>query len=373
MARMAIRNSKRQVSFPSIMLKAAPVLLLLAATAAAASDFSETLQMNGFALIRPETRSAVPLDDNALSAQVQIGVDWRPDPSFGAHVHVLARNDSNGSQRGKAGIVEAFLEQNVQAGNDRIHLMEGAFFLPTSRENIDTLWQNPYTISTSALNTWFGEELRPVGVDASYKHRLRRFCQLTGGATVFTGNDTFGALIIDRGWAIRDDWALLGEHIPVTATLFTSVSAETDHRLGWSTRAKWNNDNGSVQLTHIDNRADALRHGDLFNWSTRFDIIGADYTWHGWTAVAESGWGPTAIIGSRGRRTFDLRASYLLLSKKIAQLRFSVRGDQFQRAANHDHAITAAAFWESGHLRAGVEGIRANGKKRVELELRYAF
>jgi hypothetical protein len=333
----------------------------------------DTVQMNGFALIRPETRSAVPLDDHDLSAQVQLGIDWRPEPWFGAHVHLLARNEDDGSKRGKAGVVEAFVEQNVQVGDDRIHLMEGAFFMPGSHENVDSLWENPYTISSSALNSWLGEELRPIGVDAAYRHRLRRFGTLTGGATVFRGNDTFGALIIDRGWAIRDDWALLGQRIPVTATLFTSVSAETDGRLGWAARAKWNNDDGSIHITRIDNRADALRHGDLFNWATRFDIAGADYTWRGWTAVAESGWGSTAIQG-RVRRSFPIRASYLLLSKKIAKMRFSARGDQFQRGTQHDHGITAAAFWESGgHVRAGVEGIRANGKKRVELELRYAF
>src|SRR5205085_6195036 len=118
-------------------------------------------------------------------------------------------------------------------------------------------------------------------------------------------------------------WALLGEHIPVNATLFTSVSAENDHRLGWSARTRWSNDVANVQLTRIDNRSDALRYGELFNWATRFNIAGADYTWRDWTAAAETGWGSTAIQGRR-RFSAPIRASYLLVSKRIAKVRASV-------------------------------------------------
>jgi hypothetical protein len=303
-----------------------------------------------------------------------VGLDWRPSPMFGGHLHLLARNDDDGSRRGKVGIVEAFLEQNVRAGRDRVHLMEGAFFLATSHENVDSLWETPYTITSSALNTWLGEELRPVGVDASYTHRFANAGALSGGATVFTGNDTFGALPIDRGWTLRDDWAVLGQHIPVNSTLYTSVSAETDHRLGWSARLRWSNEHGSFQLTRIDNRSDANRYGELFNWSTQFNIAGADYTWKDWTAAAETGWGKTAINGSRGRFVPDIRASYALLSRRIAAFRATVRADAFESGVRHGHAITAALFWEPpGRLRTGIEGISADGEKRLELEWRYRF
>jgi hypothetical protein len=351
------------------------VMLVLAMVALPAmpSDVWQTVQWSGFALLRPGTPAEEALDGDSLSAQIQAGIDWRPSPVFGAHVHLLARNQSNGSQRGRIGVVEAFFEQNLHVGNDRVHLMEGAFFLPTSRENIDSLWETPYTITSSALNTWLGEEFRPIGIDLSYTHRLATAGALTAAATVFRGNDTFGALPIDQGWRIRDDWALLGQHIPVTPTLFTSVSAETDHRLGWSARTKWSNDHGAVQITRIDNRADALRYGDLFNWATRFNIVGADYTWRDWTAAAESGWGTTAIQG-RLRRSFPIRASYLLLSRKISSLRVSVRGDQYESRTEHRHALTAAVFWEPrGKLRTGIEAITADGQKRLELEFRYRF
>src|SRR5205085_6328314 len=228
-------------------------------------------------------------------------------------------------------------------GGDHLHLMEGAFFLPTSRENIDSLWETPYTITPSALNSWMGEEFRPIGVDVSYAHRFTRAGSLTGGGTAFIGNDTFGALPIDRGWALRDHWALLGEHIPMNATLYTSVSAENDHRIGWSGRVKWNNDNGALQYTRVDNRSDALRYGELFNWATRFNIVGGDYTWGKWTAVAETGWGSTAIQGRR-RFSAPISAKYLLISRKFGKVRASVRGDQYVAGSDHGHAFTAAVL-----------------------------
>jgi hypothetical protein len=351
-------------------------LLLVALTLAAVPAMAiESVQWNGFALLRPQTpASGRPLDDDALSAQVQVGIDWRPSVALGGHVHLLARSEADGSRRGRVGVVEAFLEQNFRVGADRVHIMEGAFFLPGSRENVDSLWETPYTITPSALNSWLGEELRPVGIDASWRHPLRGGSALTGGATVFTGNDTFGALPIDRGWALRDHWGLLGEHIPVTSTFYTSVSAETDDRLGWSARGKWNNDHGAVQLTRIDNRADALRYGELFNWATRFNIVGADYTWRRWTAAAEAGWGTTAIQPSARRFSFPIRAGYLLLSRQIAGWRASVRADQYEKGSDQGHAVTAALFWEPrGRLRTGIEGIAADGQKRLALELRYRF
>ena len=351
-----------------------PFLLLAVLAAALPAFASESLTWNGFALLRPETTaSGVPLNDDSLSAQVQVGVDWRPSVAFGTHVHLLARNEADGSRRGRVGVVEAFLEQTTALGSsDRIHLMEGAFFLPTSRENVDSLWASPYTITSSALNSWLGEELRPVGIDASYTHR-RGASALTGGATVFIGNDTFGALPVSRGWTMSDRWTLLGEHAVVNSRFFTSVSAETDHRAGWSARGKWNNRNATLQFTRIDNRADALRHGELFNWATRFNIIGGDYTWKDWTAVAETGWGTSAIQG-RTRASSDIRASYVLLSRKLSALRASVRVDEYKTSDDGYHAITAALFWEPrGRLRTGIEGIRAGEEKRVALEVRYSF
>ena len=346
-------------------------ICLAAMTIALPAAASDALQWSGFALLRGSNAAdGVPLDSDTVNAQVQLGIDWRPSLTLGGHLHLLARNDEDGSRRGRVGVVEAYLEQNVVRGEHRFHFLEGAFFLPGSRENVDALWETPYTITPSALNSWIGEELRPIGIDASYT--LRR--TWTAGVTLFRGNDTFGALPPVRGWAMRDRWTLLGEHVPVDDEYFTSVSAETDNNLGYAARARWSIDRSTIQLTHIDNRSDALDYGELFNWNTQFDIAGADYTFGDWTAAAETGWGVTRITVGGTTYPTDIRASYLLISRNCGNARATVRGDAFQNGADHRHAVTAAVLWNARpKLRVGAEGIVAGGEKRASLELRYSF
>lgn len=348
---------------------------LLPCAFALAQD-SDALQWSGFALIRPQTQSTAPpfFEDDAVSAQLQVGVDWEPTPGFGAHVHLLARNEADESRRGHAGVVQAYVEKNVFLTSDRFRILAGAFFLPTSRENIDSLWETPYTITSSALNTWIGEEFRPIGIDATWMRRTQRRGTLTAGATLFGANDTFGALPIDRGWAISDRWTLLGEHVPSRTNIYTSVSAETDDRLGWSARGKWNNENATIQYTRIDNRSDARLYGELFNWATRFNIVGGDYAFRDWTFLAETGWGTTAIQTRRGRFSSEIRASYLLVSRRIGAFRASVRADEFKAGDDQDYAFTGALLWDAHpRLRAAAEAITSDGGERLALEMRYRF
>ena len=346
-------------------------LSLLTLPAWAAGPAENAVEWSGFALLRgASAANALPLDDDAVSAQVQAGIDWRPSPAFGAHVHLLARSDADGSRRGRVGVVEAFLEQTLERGQHRVRLLEGAFFLPGSRENSNALWESPYAITSSALNSWLGEELRPIGVDAQYTFRRR----WTGAITVYRGNDTFGALPPDRGWKLHDRWTLLGEHVRVDPEYFTSVSAETDGRLGWSARARWNNDRAVVQLTHIDNNSDALQHGELLNWDTQFDIVALDYTLDDWSFVTEYGWGKTAVFHEGDHFVNDLRAGYVLVSRLAGRGRVSLRAEEFATDDVGEHAFTAAYLWTlRPKLRAGIEAIVTNDDHRAQLELRYSF
>lgn len=339
--------------------------LLAAAFPAGAGE----LQWSGFALLRAASADdAGPLQHEDLSAQLQLGLDWWATPAFGAHVHLLGRSDGDG-RRATAGIVEAYAEGNFRPGESRVRVRGGAFFLPTSRENVDALWENPYAITSSALNSWFGEELRPIGVDASY-FRKRAFA----GATIFRGNDTLGALPPVRGWTLDDHWTLLGEWVPVDELDFTSVSAENDGRLGWSARGGWNGDALFAQVTHFDNRSDGLDYGELFNWGTRFTVAAAEYTRDDWTVAAENGWGPTFLVVDGVRYTNDIQAGYALVSRRWPRARATVRVDSFRVDDVRDHAVTAAYFWTGiPRLRLGGEVSVAEDSQRVLLEVRYLF
>ncbi len=345
-------------------------LLSLAILGVALHVRAGELQWNGFALLRGASADdAGPLPHEDLSAQLQLGVDYWASPAFGAHVHLLGRSDAGG-RRAIAGIVQAYAEGNFRPAGDRLRVRGGAFFLPTSRENVDALWENPYAITSSALNSWLGEELRPIGIDASY-FRRRAFA----GATLFRGNDTLGALPPVRGWSLDDHWTLLGEWVPVDEQDFTSVSAENDGRLGWSARGGWNGDALFVQLSHFDNRSDGLDYGELFNWGTRFTIAAAEYSRGDWTVAAENGWGPTfLIVEGAGRFTNEIEAGYALVSRRWPRARATLRVDSFRVDDFRDHAVTAAYFWTGiPRLRLGAEVSTADGSQRVLLEVRYLF
>ena len=89
-------------------------------------------------------------------------------------------------------------------------------FPPTSRENVDPLWQSPYTLTLSALNSWIGEEVRPVGPRRRGAARRGRPLPLRAGrAWLFGGADTAGALLAWRGWAMGTRLSVVGETLPL--------------------------------------------------------------------------------------------------------------------------------------------------------------
>lgn len=350
--------------------RATIVTVLVASTLAFATGLrgDDALTVSGFADVRGTTEAKNPLEADGASAQVQAGVDWSPSPKLRAHLHLLARTDDGQSLRGHAGTPEAYVEAHLPTGGSRVKLRAGAFFLPTSRENVDALWENAYAVSSSALNSWFGEEFRPIGLDVAWV----RGGAVVGG-TVFRGNDTLGALPLDPGWSLHDRWILLGQKVR-SGEVYASASAETDHRLGWSARAGWGAHGFSVLLTHIDNRSDGLSHGDLDNWKTRFDVAGLDYSRGEWTVAGETGWGPTELFFPGGSVRADLRASYLLVSRRLARGRATARFDAFSGRESRKHALTLAAFWTpAARLSVGIEVSAGGGEARGLGDLRYRF
>ena len=65
-------------------------------------------------------------------------------------------------------LTEAYLEYRpYPAGGWRSRAKVGAFYAPISLEHRAAGWTNPYLISSSAINTWVGEELRTIGAEYS--------------------------------------------------------------------------------------------------------------------------------------------------------------------------------------------------------------
>ena len=93
--------------------------------------------------------------------------------------------------------------------------------------------------------------------------------------------------------------------------------------------AGWSTSRFAVLFTHIDNRSDGRLHGDIDNWQTRFEVLGFDFRQGEWTVAGEAGWGPTVVYFPSGSFLADLRAGYLLVSRRSGRGRATASGTQF--------------------------------------------
>ena len=380
------------------------VLWTIAASASAQSSF----QVYGFVTLREIYVKAQPswtqggfgrFDVGAASSDDhrfvnvdggQIGVDWTPATWLLIHGDGLARKEQSGTKGRRAGIVQAFADLHSQ----RLRLRAGAFWLPTSRENVDPLWNSRYTITYSALNTWIGEEVRPIAADLQYSPNF----YFTVGATAFRGSDTMGTELSARGWTFGNRLTVYDEVIPAVPDTTRPVGADVDGRLGDSERIRLQiPERALIQFTHVDNRAELLRRDPPdVPWRTKFNIVGGELGSTGLTTLlGEWAYGTTELGFPGGSFTMDFDTAYLLLSQKSGMDRWSVRAERFS-TRSHDkrpndfrresgHAYTVAWFRDtSPHVRSGIEYMRVKGDRpgisdprtggsTITVEVRYRF
>lgn len=280
-------------------------------------------------------------DRDALFGTAQLGLDWTPNGHFDLHVSGVGRRDALGTD---AGIVEAYAEARASFALDELQFRAGQFFLPTSRENRDALWTSPYTVSFSALNSWIGEEVRPVGIDVQYRHVTSRGHAITTGATAFEGNDSMGALLAWRGWAIGNRLSTYGEVLPLPPlrSLDTSFplqrrdgtkpfGSDLDGRPGYSARVRYAiPQRANVLYTYVDNRGDRELHRGEYAWATKFHLLGAEVGDPDRFVVAgEYVRGSTTMGRGVAFVDADFFAAYLLVSGKSGRNRLTARYELF--------------------------------------------
>ena len=321
---------------------------------------------------------------------LQLGIDWTPTSWLLLHTDGLARRDQSGTVGRRAGLVQAYGDLHTE----RLRLRGGLFWLPTSLENVDPLWNSRYTISNSALNSWIGQEVRPIAADLQFSPNF----YFTIGATAFRGNDTMGSALSSRGWTIGNRMTVYDEVIASVPDTTRPIGPDIDHRIGDSERIRFQiPERAMLQVTHIDNRARMLvRPSPEKPWRTKFNIVGAQLGTTGPTTVAaEWAAGDTALGFPGGSFTMDFDTVYLLLSQKRGTSRWTARIERFT-TNNHKKrttdvnrergsAITVSYLNESStRLRTGIEYVHAKGDRlaapdphtagsTITLELRYRF
>lgn len=400
--------------------------LVLSACAAAAGEFSVDgyVAGGGIAVDSPTSwlaggfgRFPLGSDDGDNTADVtgetRVQIEWaNASDTFSVHLLPIARYEPDAVGTDEFGLAEAYVDVNVHAGdNHRFRFRGGQFFLGTSRENVEIGWTSPYTLTYSALNSWIGEEVRPIGLDVDYRWTSARDDRVSLGGTAFRGNDTMGTLLSWRGWSMGERLTVYDEVVPLPPLKSfdkyftyqrrgtTAFTDDLDGNTGYSVRARWQRaDMIVLQVTHLDNRGDRKLYGASYGdqgpwglksyhwddartgeyaWETRFMHYGAEVNVSAFTVAAEYLAGSTAM-GENWQAYVDndFDAGYLLASWKPNAFRVSARYDVFSvtdldqsMAENNEDegdAWTLAVFWEpSARWRVGVEGVDLNATHPV--------
>ena len=135
---------------------------------------------------------------------------------------------------------EAFLKFQSDPAAIRFSGRAGLFWPPISQEHSGGNWLVTDSITPSAANSWVGEEVKVLGLEATVEtafgdHELA----LTGAA--FLHNDMSGTTLSYRGWALHDVRVTMNGDLPLSPLspsrrpwqdTITSPFWEVDGRVG---------------------------------------------------------------------------------------------------------------------------------------------
>ncbi|MGB8326662.1 MAG: hypothetical protein WCE48_03685 [Steroidobacteraceae bacterium] len=314
------------------------------------------------------------------------GERWR------AHVDASSWGDSD---KHAIDLTEAFVEfRPYPRGGWRTRVRGGAFYPPLSLENGSAGWQNIYTISSSALDSWVAEEIRAIGLEAQAtwlgtKQGHASDFGVVAGA--FGWNDPAGVAIASHGFGIHDRQTTLfgrlgrpgSEYLP-GRTLFREI----DGRPGYYVGANWRYlDRFMVRVLHYDNRADPSIFEPAINdfaWLTQFDGASARFdTGHGWTFLAQWLSGLTSVEPPGQDYDWKFRARFAMVSRAIGLHQLSARLEDFdvrahEQLVDHGHAWTLAwTFQPNEHWRFATEWLDIRSdvarERQLQVSARYTF
>ncbi|HTP40110.1 MAG TPA: hypothetical protein VMI92_11115 [Steroidobacteraceae bacterium] len=312
-----------------------------------------------------------------------IGGNWHGDIDLSA----WSLHDHNAVD-----ITEGYLEwRPVPTSAWRSNLKIGAFYPPISLEHRTSGWSNPYTIDSSALNTWVGEELRTIGVGYQLDHLgIAQGGRFDWGvnAAVFGWNDPAGVIVAWRGFSLNDRQTPLFGRIgtfafggPTQRVLFTEI----DNRPGYHVGAYLKADDGlELRALHYDNRADpAVRKESIsdYAWHTSFNTAGARWDGQHGTALIAQWMDGTTRASANELYTWDFNTWFVLAAQNFGKQRLAVRYDRFNThqdaeyagpdaSHNPGKALTFGWTWDMReHVQLAAEWLRIDSTYNVRAML----
>jgi hypothetical protein len=246
----------------------------------------------------------------------------------------------------------------------------GLFYPPISQEHTDGAWGVASTITPSAINSWVGEEVKVIGLEAKVSRTLGNGAELGFTAALFDHNDTSGTLLSLRGWALHDVQSVAygGQPLPTllpryrgiwrNQALFTLPVLELDNRLGAYARIDWRTGGkANFNVFYYDNAGNrtAVTNGQ-WSWDTRFVNVGASYDLDQRTRLLAQYMNGETLEGFQTARGFwidvGFTSAYVMATRAVGKGSLSARAEFFntrdrtyqERDDNDEHgwALTGA-------------------------------
>lgn len=289
--------------------------------------------------------------DGNLQVRPELGnanLIWQPQ--FDWSLSAVIVGSIQGGERTQAGLSQAYLNFRPMRSNNETSFSAraGLMWPPVSLEHEGADWHVANSITPSAINSWIGEEVRPIAVEASAQTEAGSQ-RLRATLALFAANDTAGTLLTFRGWALQDRttlafnrWPLppisdpmAAKQAPFTHPLIDLHSGFA-HRPGYYVKLSWQPPIPvRIDLLRYDNRADPedVNPEHEWGWRTAFDDIGVVAKLGGGAELkAQALQGRTRIgYTSNGARWGDnrFRSAFVLLTKPIGQLGLATRAELF--------------------------------------------
>ncbi len=305
--------------------------------------------------------------NDVLSARIHINIDAEPDRE---------------QMRGPIDLIEAFVSYcPVLSPQVRLKTRGGVFFPPVSLENRGTAWTTPYTITTSAINSWIGEEVRTTGVEATLVLSIAsNELAFTGAA--FGNNDPTGTLLAWRGWALHDRQTGFSDRLPLAPIpsiepgglfqqqpRFAQPFREIDGRLGTYSGICLKNRYLELNGIYFNNRG---RQSDFdgfqYAWKTDFANAGVDVPLPGNFEILSQFMAGRSRMGAIEMVNIDFYALYGMVTSSFGRNRVTLRYDNF-RVQDRDQFVIGDNNNEDGSAWTFAYMLSLAEKHRLAFEL----
>src|SRR5438874_12735731 len=144
-----------------------------------------------------------------------VNLIWQPQFTWSLSAVIVG--SLQGGKRTEAGLSQTYLSFKPMRGSKiAFSARAGLMFPPVSLEHEGADWHVKDSITPSAINSWIGEEVRPVALETTIAANLGRH-KLRLTAAAMAANDTAGTLLTFRGWALHDRMTLAFNPQPLPA------------------------------------------------------------------------------------------------------------------------------------------------------------